>query len=72
MTERGTAPGWRRSSFSGSGGGSECVEAAVCDGGLIGLRESEAPQHVLLVPVAVWAAFARTVRAGGLRRGGAR
>ncbi|MFE0041957.1 DUF397 domain-containing protein [Streptomyces albireticuli] len=58
---------WQRSSFSGSGGGTECVEAAVTPDGRLHLRESDRPATVLTPSRGVWAAFLRAVRARGGR-----
>lgn len=57
-------PRWQRSSFSGSGGGTECLEAAATRDGRLCLRESERPATVLTLAPGPWAAFLRAVRAG--------
>ncbi|MEU3553287.1 DUF397 domain-containing protein [Streptomyces fragilis] len=49
-------PAWRRSSYSGSGGG-DCVEVAV-GAGAVRVRDSKRPEGpVLAFPGARWAAF---------------
>lgn len=60
--DRLTGISWRRSSRSGSTGGSDCVEAAI---GLnvVGLRDSKNPLGpVLVFPAADWRVFLDTVR----------
>ncbi|WP_087925704.1 DUF397 domain-containing protein [Streptomyces albireticuli] len=53
---------WQRSSFSGSGGGSECLEAAAARDGHLHLRESDRPTTVLTPSPGAWSAFLRVVR----------
>ncbi|UQI47283.1 DUF397 domain-containing protein [Streptomyces sp. HU2014] len=55
-------PVWQRSSFSGSAGGSECLEAAGTPDGRFHLRESDRPVMVLTLSPGVWSAFLRAVR----------
>ncbi|MBB5119127.1 DUF397 domain-containing protein [Streptomyces eurocidicus] len=55
-------PVWQRSSFSGSGGGSECLEAAGTPDSRFYLRESDRPVTVLTLSAGVWSAFLRYVR----------
>ncbi len=54
---------WQKSSFSGGGDSSDCVEVAAVDGELL-LRESDEPSHVLLTTPAGLAAFLRHMRKG--------
>jgi Domain of unknown function (DUF397) len=55
---------WRKSSYSGNGGGN-CVEVASLADGMIGVRDSKDPEGpVLAFTAAEWRAFVAGVRAG--------
>jgi len=58
-------PQWRKSSYSGNGGGN-CVEVALnLPGGQIGVRDSKDPDGPVLVFTAdEWQAFVSGARAG--------
>lgn len=54
---------WRKSSYSGSGGGN-CVEVALGQGA-VHVRDSKNPQGpALILPSAAWAAFTTHATAG--------
>ncbi|MER0241640.1 DUF397 domain-containing protein [Streptomyces sp. HSW2009] len=55
-------PKWQKSSFSGAGG-EECVEIAEF-GDFIALRESDAPDRVMLTSRSRFGAFTRHIQAG--------
>ena len=55
---------WRKSSFSGSDAGQECVETAVGPDDLVHLRESDEPANIVTTTVAKWDAFVKGVKAG--------
>ena len=55
---------WRKSSFSGSDGGQDCIEVAAGDDGLVHVRESDDPGTVAVTTPAKWAAFLSGVKAG--------
>ncbi|TDQ53570.1 DUF397 domain-containing protein [Actinorugispora endophytica] len=56
---------WRTSSYSGTGGG-QCVEVADTPGA-VGVRDSRAPQGVVLsFPADGWTAFLKATIHGGL------
>ena len=56
---------WRKSSYSGSGDGDDCVEVAFT-GATIAARDSKAPTAgALEVPPAAWSAFLAAVTTGG-------
>ncbi|WP_435611765.1 DUF397 domain-containing protein [Streptomyces sp. bgisy159] len=54
---------WQKSSFSG-GGGENCVELAVAEGGVIKVRESDDPSVVVTTSRDKLAAFIAGVKAG--------
>ncbi len=54
---------WQKSSFSGNGDGTECLELATVDG-LIRIRESEDPDVVVTTTPAKLRAFILGVKAG--------
>jgi hypothetical protein len=55
---------WRKSSYSGNGGGN-CVEVASMPGGVLAIRDSKDPDGPKLVfTPAEWQAFTNGVRAG--------
>lgn len=57
---------WRRSSSSGSGGNSGCVEVAFLPGGQVAVRDTEErtlPPHRHSIPA--WRDLLAAVRAGG-------
>lgn len=56
-----SAAAWRKSTFSGDGSNSNCVEVAI--GERVGVRDSKAPAagHLAL-GVGAWAAFVSEVR----------
>lgn len=58
---------WRKSSRSGGGGGSNCVEVAGNLPGVVAVRDSKDPHggHLAVDPTA-FAAFGRAVKAGRL------
>jgi hypothetical protein len=57
-------PRWRKSSYSGNGGGN-CVEAASLEGGMTAVRDSKNPDGAVLTFTAgEWQAFLSGVRAG--------
>ena len=61
-----TAGAWRKSSYSGQGGGN-CLEVADGFPGAVPVRDSKVPQGpVLLYSTGAWSAFVATVRGGGL------
>ncbi len=53
---------WEKSSYSGGQDGPDCVEVAV-DNGVVLLRESDEPSHVLCTTPAGLAALLRKVKA---------
>ncbi len=56
---------WRKSSYSGSGSGEDCVEVAFTSA-TIATRDSKAPAAgALEVPPAAWSAFLATVTPAG-------
>ncbi|MCZ4097028.1 DUF397 domain-containing protein [Streptomyces sp. So13.3] len=55
---------WRKSSFSGSGGNGNCLEATATPTGLVHFRESDRPGEVLSTTPAHWAAFLRAIKGG--------
>ncbi|MCQ4081883.1 DUF397 domain-containing protein [Streptomyces sp. RB6PN25] len=55
---------WRKSSFSGGGGGGDCIEVTRGDNGMIYLRESDEPDVVAVTTPAKWDAFVKGVKAG--------
>jgi hypothetical protein len=55
---------WRKSSHSGGGSNSDCLEFAV-DGQLIGVRDSKSRNGLMLVlPASAWSAFVDGAKAG--------
>ncbi len=57
------APRWRKSSYSGNGGG-DCVEVATNLPGIIAVRDSKDPDGpVLIVSKDEWARFTARLRA---------
>jgi hypothetical protein len=59
---------WRKSSYSGNGGGS-CVEVARNVPGVVAVRDSKDPHGpVLILDPLQWAALLRAVCAGDLAR----
>ncbi len=57
-------PRWRKSSFSGNGGGN-CVEVASLEGGMTAIRDSkDRTGPVLIFTAAEWQAFLSGVHAG--------
>jgi hypothetical protein len=59
--ERDLGEDWRRSSYSMSNG--QCLEAARLAGGRIGVRDSKAPEGLVLsFKPSAWAAFLTEVR----------
>jgi hypothetical protein len=55
---------WRKSSYSGSNGGTECVEVAVV-AETAAVRDSKNPDHAALTfPARGWATFLTVVRGG--------
>ncbi len=54
---------WQKSSFSGAHDSANCVELAAV-GGVVLLRESEAPSSVLSLPRGALAGLLRQVKAG--------
>jgi hypothetical protein len=57
---------WQKSSYSASG--SECVEVAAGEGGVIHLRESDRPDQIITTTSAKLAAFIKGVKAGEFDR----
>lgn len=57
---------WRKSSYSGSDGGQDCVETATDEAGRIHLRESDAPAKVIAAVPGAFVALLQAVKAGGL------
>ncbi|NGO67761.1 DUF397 domain-containing protein [Streptomyces boncukensis] len=62
---------WRKSSYSGQGGGN-CLEAALhSTEGTVPVRDSKNPHGpALLIPAAAWQAFVTRVRAGAVDSAG--
>ena len=57
-------PRWRKSSYSGNGGGN-CVEVATLAGGMVAVRDSKDPHGpVLMIEAADWRAFIGNIKAG--------
>ncbi|MCX5211093.1 DUF397 domain-containing protein [Kitasatospora sp. NBC_00240] len=54
---------WQKSSFSGNGDGTECIELAATDGRIL-LRESDDPAVVVTTTPAKLRAFILGVKAG--------
>jgi hypothetical protein len=54
--------GWRKSSRSGNGGNSNCVEVAVT-GSAVGVRDSKSRRSQLSFESAAWRSFADAVKA---------
>lgn len=54
---------WQKSSFSGNGDGTECIEVAATDGTVL-LRESDTPDIVVTTSPAKLRAFILGVKAG--------
>lgn len=53
---------WRKSSFSGNGGG-DCVEVATRQPGVVAVRDSKNPDGpVLIITPAGWATFTACLR----------
>ena len=56
-------PSWRKSSYSGNGGG-DCIEVATNTPGVVAVRDSKNPDGpVLIVSRDEWASFITRVRA---------
>jgi hypothetical protein len=55
-------PGWRKSSYSVSSGGANCVEAGSLPGQVL-IRDTKDDGPVLRVPARTWRAFTTAVRA---------
>ena len=54
---------WQKSSFSGGGDGTECIEVAT-DAEVIHLRESDTPEAMITTSPAKFRAFILGVKAG--------
>lgn len=57
---------WRKSSFSGGGGGN-CIEVADGYADVMPVRDSKVPDGpALVLPIGAWSAFVNSVKGGAL------
>ncbi|MEV5599147.1 DUF397 domain-containing protein [Streptomyces sp. NPDC052496] len=61
-----SVPDWQKSSYSGNA--SNCIELAASSGGVVLLRESDAPSIIVTVSPAAIGGLVRTVQGDVLRR----
>ncbi|WP_165984118.1 DUF397 domain-containing protein [Streptomyces sp. YIM 98790] len=63
-----SAPRWLKSSYSEEGGNNNCVEVARLEGQHLALRESTAPQHIVVTTQRRFGALLDYARLEALRR----